>query len=251
MSGPRRAPQGAGELEERLARVQRGLGYQFRRPELLAQALRHASAAHEQGAPSNERLEFLGDAALSHAVAVLLFSAWPGASEGQLTRGRAALVRERTLAEVAQRLGIGEALEVSLRFRLSDAVLADGCEAVLGALLVDGGWRRFSATVRRLFLPLLAALEPDDLPREEPKSALQELAQRRGLALPVYRQVGVEGPEHHRLYTFEVEFAGQVVGRGSGTSKRAAQQEAARAALALLAGVEGETLRESPTSNPD
>jgi len=236
-----REPRGAGERQDRLERVQGALGYRFRRPELLAQALRHASAAHEQGVPSNERLEFLGDAALSHAAAMLLFTSWPAASEGQLTRGRAALVRERTLAEVARQLGIGEALEVSLRFRLGDAVLADACEAVLGALLVDGGWRRFSTTVRRLFLPLLVTLDPGELSLEEPKSMLQELAQRQGLALPVYRQVSVEGPEHRRLYTFEVEFAGRVAGRGSGSSKRAAQQEAARAALALL-GAEGEPL---------
>lgn len=226
---------GGGAQLDRLRQVERALGYQFRRPELLAQALLHASAAHEQGLPSNERLEFLGDAALSHAVATLLFAQWPHASEGQLTRGRAALVRERTLAELARRLGIAEALEVSSRFRLGEAVLADAFEAVLGALLVDGGWRRFQATVRRLFRPLLTALNPADLPREEPKSVLQELAQRDGLALPVYHQVAVEGPEHRRVYTFEVEFAGQVVGRGCGTSKREAQQNAARAALAVLA----------------
>lgn len=236
MSGRRQGAEDAAERGDRLDRVQRVLEYRFRRPELLVEALRHSSAAHELGVPSNERLEFLGDAALSHAVAALLFTAWPGATEGQLTRGRAALVRERTLAEVAQRLGLGGALEVSARFALGDAVLADGCEAVLGALLVDGGWRRFASTVRRLFLPLLAALDPVDLPLEEPKSMLQELAQRDGLALPVYREVGVDGPEHRRFYTFEVEFAGRVVGSGSGTSKREAQQEAARAALAALAG---------------
>lgn len=235
MSSRRPYAADAGAGGERVAAVQRALGYHFRRPELLLQALRHSSAAHEQGAPSNERLEFLGDAALTHAVAALLFTSWPGATEGQLTRGRAALVRERTLADVAQRLGIGQALEVSTRFAMGDAVLADGFEAVLGALLVDGGWRRFAAMVRRLFLPLLAVLDPDDLPMEEPKSMLQELAQRGGLPLPVYRQAGVDGPEHRRFYTFEVEFAGRVVGRGSGSSKRGAQQEAARAALAALA----------------
>lgn len=231
----RRRFEPAGSDEDRLGQVQRALGYKFRRPELLAQALRHSSAAHEQAACSNERLEFLGDAALSHAIAAMLFTAWPDASEGQLTRGRAALVRERTLAEMAQRLSIGAALEVSSHFNLGDAVLADACEAVLGALLVDGGWRRFAATVRRLYRPLLAALDPDGLPLEEPKSVLQELAQRDGLPLPVYRQVSLEGPEHRRLYTFEVEFNGRVIGRGSGSSKRSAQHEAARAGLAVLA----------------
>ncbi len=221
---------------DRLENLQYALGYQFRRPELLAQALRHSSAAHEKAAASNERLEFLGDAALSHAVAAMLFSAWPTASEGELTRGRAALVRERTLADLARRLGIGAALEVSTGFTMSDAVLADGCEAVLGAVLVDGGWGRFAATVRRLFRPLLATLHPEGLPLEEPKSMLQELAQRHSLPLPLYREVGRQGPEHRRLYVFEVEFDGRVVGRGSGTSKRSAQQEAARDALEALAG---------------
>jgi len=212
--------------------VEVALGYHFRRPELLAEALRHASAAHEVGLSSNERLEFLGDAALSHAVAEWLYSSWPQASEGQLTRGRAALVRERTLAAVARQLGIAEALVVSSRFAMGEAVLADACESVLGALLLDGGWRRFTSVVRRLLRPFLVNLDPAELPREEPKSALQELAQRAGLPLPVYRQVAVEGPEHRRVYTFEVEFAGTVRGRGCGSSKRQAQQEAARAALA-------------------
>ncbi len=236
MSQRRSAKGDAATGEERLGNLQHALGYQFRRPELLAQALRHPSAAHEKAAVSNQRLEFLGDAALSHAVAAMLFSAWPGASEGELTRGRAVLVRERTLADLARRLGIGAALEVSTGFTMSDAVLADGCEAVLGAVLVDGGWRRFAATVRRLFRPLLATLQPEGLPLEEPKSMLQELAQRHSLPLPVYREVGRQGPEHRRLYVFEVEFDGRVVGRGSGTSKRSAQQEAARAALVALAG---------------
>lgn len=225
----------AGTDEDRLGEVQRALGYQFRRPELLVQALRHSSAAHERAACSNERLEFLGDAALSHAIAAMLFTAWPDASEGQLTRGRAVLVRERALADMARRLKIGEALEVANRFNMGDAVLADGCEAVFGALLLDGGWRRFSATVRRLFLPLVRALDRDGLPLQEPKSMLQELAQRDGLPLPVYREVSLDGPEHRRLYTFEVEFAGRVIGRGSGSSKRSAQHEAARAGLAVLA----------------
>lgn len=223
---------------DHLERVQGALGYRFRQPQLLAEALRHASAAHELGLPSNERLEFLGDAALSHAVASWLYASWPQASEGQLTRGRAALVRERTLVAVARQLGIAQALAVSNRFAMGDAVLADAVEAVLGALLLDGGWRRFSAVVRRLLGPYLATLDPADLPLEEPKSMLQELAQRSGLPLPVYRQVAVEGPEHRRRYTFEVEFAGRVLGRGCGSSKRQAQQEAARAALAAWAAEE-------------
>jgi ribonuclease-3 len=109
---------------------------------------------------------------------------------------------------------------------------------VLGALLLDGGWRSFRAAVRRLFTPLAGALDPAQLALEEPKSTLQELAQKRGLALPVYREVETCGPAHRRLYVYEVEFGGRVLARGEGPSKKAAQQEAARHALERLEGVE-------------
>ncbi len=226
----KRARAAAGPLET-------ALGYRFRDPSLLAQALRHTSAAHEQGAPSFERLEFLGDAALSHAVAAMLFTHWPAASEGQLTRARAILVREQTLAEVAERVGLAAHLEVGGGLAgtpVSRAVLADALEAVLGAVLVDGGWQAFSALVFRLLGGYLDALEPEHLALEEPKSTLQELAQRHGLPLPVYRLVAVEGPAHRQTYTVEVEFAGRVLGTGTGSSKRAAQQAAARHALCAL-----------------
>ncbi len=220
-----------------LRRLQDGLGYAFADGDLLHQALRHRSAAHEQGAPSFERLEFLGDAALSHAVAALLFARWPAASEGELTRARAALVREGALAALACRVGVAEAVEVGGGLdegSPSAAVLADAMEAVLGALLVDGGWRAFKAAVARLFTGPLADLDPARLALEEPKSTLQELAQKRGLPLPVYREVEVRGPAHRQLFVFEVEIDGRVLACGEGPSKKAAQQNAARLALAGL-----------------
>jgi ribonuclease-3 len=220
-----------------LRRLEAALGHRFARPELLEQALRHRSAAHEQGVPSFERLEFLGDAALSHAVAALLFALWPGASEGELTRARAALVREASLAGLAERLALPGALQLGSGLRTGSAgpaVLADALEAVLGALLLDGGWRSFRAAVNRLFRPLAGALDPAQLALEEPKSTLQELAQRHGLALPLYREVETRGPAHRRLYVYEVEFGGRVLARGEGSSKKAAQQEAARRALESL-----------------
>jgi ribonuclease-3 len=220
-----------------LARIEAALGHRFARRELLQQALRHSSAAHEGGVPSNERLEFLGDAALSHACAVLLFRLWPGADEGQLTRGRAVLVRERTLVELAERLGLPAALEVGGGLRPGEhggAVVADAVEAVLGAVLLDAGWRAFQATVRRLFRPFLEGLDPTRLPLEEPKSTLQELAQQQGKPLPLYRQVEVRGPAHRQVFVYEVELEGRVLGHGEGSSKRAAQQAAARAALEHL-----------------
>ena len=220
----------AGALE----RLEAGLGYTFRSRELLEEALRHSSAANEQGVSSYERLEFLGDAALSHAVAALLFARWPDASEGQLTRARAVLVKEPTLARIATALGMADALEVASGVRPGASLLADGLESVLGALLVEGGWRAFQGAVRRLFAGALEALEPSSLGLEEPKSTLQELAQRQGLELPDYREVSVEGPAHRRTYVFEVVFDGRVLARGEGSSKRTAQQAAARLALEVL-----------------
>jgi ribonuclease-3 len=220
----------------RVKSLEAALGYRFRRAELVEQALRHSSAAFERGAPSNERLEFLGDAALSHAVAALLYARWPEASEGELTRARAALVRESALASLARGLAIDRALETASGLQPSDSLMADALEAVLGAVLLDGGWRAFVALVRRLMGPALRALRREELPLGEPKSTLQELAQSRGLALPIYREVAVSGPAHSRVYTYEVEFGGELVARGEGSSKRAAQQAAARWALKLLRG---------------
>jgi ribonuclease-3 len=228
---------GVSVRHDALERLEAALGHRFARPELLAQALRHRSAAHERGFPSFERLEFLGDAALSHAVAALLFKRWPGASEGELTRARAALVREASLAWLAGRLELPAVLQFGSGLteeNVGPAVLADALEAVLGALLLDGGWRSFRAAVNRLFSPLLAALDPAQLPLEEPKSTLQELAQKQGLPLPVYREVEIRGPAHRRVYVYEVEFGGQVLAGGEGPSKKAAQQEAARRALENL-----------------
>ena len=222
-----------------LLRLQGSLGYRFADAGLLQQALRHRSAAHEQGAPSFERLEFLGDAALSHAVGALLFARWPEASEGELTRARAALVREGSLAAMARRLDLPDALEVGGGLGATApgaAVLADAMEAVLGALLLDGGWRAFKSAVGRLFAGALADLDPEQLALEEPKSTLQEFAQKRGMPLPVYREVEVLGPAHRQRFVYEVELGGRSLARGEGPSKKAAQQEAARRALVAIEG---------------
>jgi len=224
-----------------LPRLEAALGHRFAQTELLEEALRHRSAAHEQGVASSERLEYLGDAALSHAVAALLFERWPEASEGELTRARAALVREASLAVLAEQLGLADALQLGSGLQgrsAGPAVLADALEAVLGALLLDGGWRSFRAAVRRLFMPLAEALDPTQLALEEPKSTLQEMAQKRGLPLPLYREVATRGPAHRRVYVYEVEFGGRVLAQGEGPSKKAAQQEAARRALERLGGLE-------------
>ncbi|HPC84085.1 MAG TPA: ribonuclease III [Thermoanaerobaculaceae bacterium] len=213
------------------------LGHRFEDRSLLDLALRHRSAAHEQMVGSNERLEFLGDAALSHAVAAMLYERWPEASEGQLTRARSVLVREATLAEVARQLDVAAVLDLGSGLqgeRPRPSLLADTLEAVLGAALLDGGWRVLQRLVRKLLGPALAGLDLDALGRSEPKTVLQEHAQRHGWPLPVYREVETRGPAHARVYVYEVALQGRVLGRGEGSSKRAAQQAAALDALAAL-----------------
>lgn len=235
--------------EDALDAFEAALGYRFANRALLDQALRHRSAAHEQMMDSNERLEFLGDAALSHAVAALLYGRWPEASEGQLTRARSAVVREATLAGVAREIGVADVLDLGSGLRADapgPSLLADTLEAVIGAVSLDGGWRAVRRLVRKLLGPALAALDPESLGRSEPKSELQEHAQRHGWPLPVYREVGLRGPDHARVYVYEVALHGRVLGRGEGSSKRAAQQAAATAALAALAGGEGTEAGEEP-----
>lgn len=222
------------DREEARVELEVRLGHAFTRPELLKQALRHSSAAHESGLPSNERLEFLGDAALSHAAAEMVFGAWPEAGEGELTRGRALLVQEATLSGLAEKLGLARVLETATGVVLGPALLADALEAVLGAVLLDGGWERFQTVTGSLFGPVLAGLEERNLSRYEPKSTLQELAQQRRMPLPVYRQVASRGPGHRQVFVVEVELDGRVLGRGEGNSKRTAQQAAAREALDRL-----------------
>ena len=228
--------------EDALDAFEAALGFRFKDRSLLDLALRHRSAAHEQMMGSNERLEFLGDAALSHAVAALLYARWPAASEGQLTRARSAVVREVTLAAVARELGIADVLDLGSGLRgeaPSPSLLADTLEAVLGAVLLDGDWRVVQRLVRRLLGPVLADLDPDGLGRSEPKSELQEHAQRHGWPLPTYREVELRGPAHARTYVYEVELHGRVLGRGEGSSKRSAQHAAALDALASLPRGEG------------
>jgi ribonuclease III len=220
--------------EAALAELEARLGYRFKRPELLREAMRHSSAAHDRGVPSNERLEFLGDAALSHAAAEMVFSAWPTAGEGELTRGRAWLVREETLARLGEELDLASVLEREPGLECGPALLEDALEALLGAVLIDGGWARCKRVATGLLAPVMARLRPEELPRYEPKSTLQELAQRRHLPLPLYRQLAADGPAHRQVFVFEVELDGRVLGRGEGSSKRAAQQAAAQQALELL-----------------
>ena len=207
-------------------------------PEFALEALRHGSYAHERsltaGKPvlrSNERLEFLGDAVLGFLIARRVYERFRGASEGELTRLRAALVREESLAIVARGLGLGDLLllgrgEQRSGGRENAARLADALEAVVAAVLLSCGLERTQEVVERLLAPLF---DQGALARD-PKTELQQLFQSRRRT-PQYKVLSVAGPDHARFYEVEVRLDGSPLGRGSGRSKKEAEQAAARAAL--------------------
>ncbi len=216
------------------------LGHGFARPELLARALTHPSAAHRQGGidDSYERLEFLGDRVLGLIVADLLMARFPREPEGALALRHAELVRRETLAEVAAEIGLDRYLrlakgEEAAGERQNPALLANACEAVIGALYLDGGLVVAWAFVERLWGARLAA---DARPPQDAKTALQEWAQARALGLPKYREVGREGPAHEPHFMIEVAVEGQETARGEGRSKRLAEQAAATRLLAVVRG---------------
>jgi ribonuclease-3 len=218
-----------------LDRLQRRLGYRFRDPELLALALTHRSA----GAANNERLEFLGDGLVNFVSADALYRARPGAEEGDLSRLRASLVCEESLARLAEGLDLGDALTLgggALRsggFRRAP-ILADALEAVLGAIYVDGGFDAGRAACEQLLAQLLAQLpDPDTL--KDAKTRLQEHLQGLGRPLPIYELLHAEGPEHRPSFTVSCRLADAAeASEGQASSRRAAEQLAAEQMLARL-----------------
>lgn len=211
------------------------LGHRFRSPELLQQALRHRSA----GSPHNERLEFLGDALVNLVVAEALYERWPKADEGTLTRARASLVRESSLAELARRLQLGDRLELGPGEMKSgghrrDSILADAVEAVIGAVHLDAGFETCRAVVLAWFETSL-----DDLPtgkaEKDPKTRLQEWLQGRQLPRPNYRLVATTGDDHARVFHVACETTDPPLEeQAEASSLRAAEQLAAERVLARL-----------------
>jgi ribonuclease-3 len=217
----------------------RHLQHEFARPELLRRALTHPSLAGG-GARSYERLEFLGDRVLGLVVAEMLFRRFAEEPEGDLAKRHAMLVRRETLALVARELDLGPLLELSpgeedSGGRANPAILADACEAVFGALYLDGG---IEAARRVIVEHWTALLELDATPPQDNKTALQEWAQARGLPLPAYRVAGQSGPPHDPRFVVQVAVEGQAAASGEGGSKRAAEQAAAGTLLARLQGAE-------------
>jgi ribonuclease-3 len=209
------------------------LGYRFKDKDLLAEALTHASARTAQGGRDNERLEFLGDRVLGLSIAALLYAQFPDAREFEFARHYNALVCERRCAEVAQALDLGPHLilaagEARSGGRKKAVILADACEALLGAIYVDGGFAPAEATVRKFWGPLLAMAAT---PGQDAKTALQEYAQSQRRGLPEYREVGRSGADHAPSFTVEVRVSGLRPALGEGKSLKKAQQAAAAALL--------------------
>jgi ribonuclease-3 len=208
------------------------IGHGFANRDLLRQALTHMSGATGR-LDTYQRLEFLGDRVLGLAVGELLYRTYPGAEEGELSRRLAELVRRETCAEIAEawdvgphlRLGPGERKSGGRRNR---AILADVCESVIGAVFLDGGYDAARAVVGRAYDERIRVA--GNAPRD-PKTALQEWAQGRGLATPVYREVERSGPDHAPSFRIAVAVPGVDDADGTGATKRRAEQEAARAML--------------------
>ncbi len=211
------------------------LGYTFQDPDLLAAALTHRSA----GGPNNERLEFLGDAVLNCVVAQLVFREFATAPEGELSRFRASLVSGESLAVIAAELGLGDRLKMgsgelkSGGFRRK-SMLADGFEALLGAIYLDGSFDAAARVIETLFLPRLDRL-PTAAELKDPKTRLQEALQARGVALPLYAIESIAGEAHNQLFrvSCRVESLG-LKAEGEGPGRRRAEQEAAQKILEQL-----------------
>jgi ribonuclease-3 len=219
--------------------VEAKLGYRFRDGDLLERALTHRSWAHEDASPSPghyERLEFLGDALLGFLVSDWLYRNDDGADEGLLTRRRQALVRASTLADAAKRIGLGEAIrfgrgEERTGGRTKPSLLADVFEAVLGAVYLDGGVRAARAFMRRHLGSGLDRASETTWTSDDFKTRFQEAVQAARQSTPRYRLVSTRGPDHELEFVSEVLLGGEVLGRGVGSNRKRAEQEAARVAL--------------------
>jgi ribonuclease III len=230
-------------LRDEYDALQRSVGYRFRDPGLLEHALTHTSRANEDvsgGVFDNESLEFLGDAVLGFAIADLLFRRFPNRDEGWKSKVKASLVSTSALARLAERLDLGEHLllgrgEEKTGGRRKQALLADGYEALIAAIYLDGGIEHATTFIQRQFADLVdeARSEATALIRDF-KSALQERVQSGGDPLPEYLVVGETGPDHHKTFHVEVRVRGRALAEAFGRSKKEAEQEAARLALERL-----------------
>ena len=216
------------------------LQYEFRKPELLEKALTHSSYANDVTGSAfngNERLEFLGDSILDAVVSIFLYNNYEK-TEGDMTKVRAAVVCERSLASISRKFGLWEFLrlgkgEESAGGRTRDSIIADGVEAMIGAVFLDGG---FDAAVKTVAILMEECIEEALAGRlfDDYKTALQERIQKNGPAEIRYILLSETGPDHAKMFECAVSVNGNEAGRGSGNSKKQAEQAAARAALISL-----------------
>ncbi len=214
--------------------VSQRIGHRFSDPELLRRALTHRS----YGVVHNERLEFLGDSIVNCAIALELHGRFPNLSEGELSRLRANLVNQDALHRIALAINVGDALllgegELKSGGARRPSILADAVEALVGAVMLDGGFSAAQAVIKKLFADSLSAIDPEDTGKDA-KTLLQELAQGKGMPLPSYILLATLGRAHEQ--TFQVQCVLEVMDirtEGTGTSRRAAEQDAARKAYLL------------------
>jgi ribonuclease-3 len=232
-----------------LTELEAVLGYSFRDPRRLLQALTHSSRIPERTADDppgdNERLEFLGDAVLELLVSEELVRTFPDWGEGQLSKSRARLVNATSLSAASLRLGLGNHLrlgrgEEKTGGRMKPALLADAYEAVVAAIYLDGGLDATRGFVLRSLVENAIGAEAEALGRTDHKSALQELLQSRGVAPGTYHIVEELGPDHEKTFRVEVRITGEITASGTGRTKKEAEQAAAMAALGqLIPGEDG------------
>ena len=219
--------------------LEAAIGYKFKNIALLQNALAHSSYANERwhnSLMSNERLEFLGDSILGMCVAEYLYCTFPDRPEGELTRMRADMVCEQTLANVAGRIGLGEHLllgkgEEQGGGRTRNSILADAVESVIAASFLDGGMGAAKQFIQKF---ILVEVPVKKLHNVDYKTSLQELVQQKKNQVLSYALVGESGPDHDKHFEVEVSLNGKVVGLGSGSSKKRAEQDAARVAIEFL-----------------
>jgi ribonuclease III len=226
--------------EDELSSIEKKLGYRFRDQALLEEALTHRTFVNETGAgKDNQRLEFFGDSVLDFLLSDMLLVQFPTSREGELTRIRAALVDEVSLARIAAELDLGSSLRLGRGEdkgggRQKRSLLADAFEALLAALYLDGGIEPARRVVAELFTPLFTS--PDLLSGRDSKTELQELARLTRGQLPRYQLKQVTGPDHDKRFTVEIYLGVELMGEGVGRSKKEAEQDAARAATLLIKG---------------
>ena len=222
------------------AQLAKKLGFFHDQLPVLTRALAHRSYSHEAGGESNERLEFLGDSVLSLVISEYIYQHFPHKSEGELSKWRAYLVSAKTLAKIAKKIELGQYLllghgEDKYGGRERQSILADTMEAIIAAVYLEYGWQRVKAFILEQWEPYLTLMNKYKQPLD-PKTRLQEALQSKG-SVPQYHLLRMEGPDHNRVYTMAVYDQQRLMGKGSGHSKKQAEQEAAEEALKFLAEI--------------